>query len=636
MNAALMLLVVAVQQPQDTVLLQPVVITATRVATPLDAVTAAVSVIHGASLRAQGIRTVAEALRGTLGAAVVETAGFGSHTSLFMRGGESDFVKVLLDGVPLNQPGGAYNLAHLTTDDVERIEIVRGPVSVLYGSDAVAGVIQIFTRRGGGAARIDAEAGAGTYGTTRFGATLTGGTASARVGYSVGVSRFSSTGLFPVNNDYRNTVVTARVRATPDARSDAALTVRHRDDVFQYPTDGSGRIVDANQQATDRGPTAGLDLGRRLSDRVELRALLGLADTDARLDDQPDGPGDTTGVYHFASRDRVRRRSAELRANWRAGRATTVTGGIALEDARLRAANVCTGNFGGGPSDCSSPPLDTARSTRAYFVQVLADIGGAVSLNGGGRLEDNRQFGTFFTWRGGAAWRLGAATRLRASAGTGFKEPTFLENFATGFVTGNPDLRPERSVSWEAGLEHTVPGTALAVTATYFDQRFRDVIVFDFGRSPNYANVAAARARGVEAGLHWRGVSLGYTYLDTRVLDGGGDPSFETGKRLIRRPAHALSLEVSSAVAGWGSAILGARFVGDRDDLDFASFPPARVTLSPRTTVHAALEYRVWPRVTVTARIENLFDERGREIANFPARGRWVFVGARLTAGDGR
>src|SRR5207245_1876960 len=138
------------QEPRDTVILTPVVVTATRIPTPADAVTAAVTVISGAELRAQGIRTVLDALRDVPAAAVVQTGSFGGVTSLFLRGGQSKYVKVLVDGVPVNDPGGAFDFAHLTTDNVERIEVLRGPASVLYGSDAVTGVVQIFTRRGVG------------------------------------------------------------------------------------------------------------------------------------------------------------------------------------------------------------------------------------------------------------------------------------------------------------------------------------------------------------------------------------------------------------------------------------------------------------------------------------------------------
>src|SRR5882762_6627699 len=204
MNGVLLVLGL-VQQPQDTVVLKPVVVTATRVSVRADVVASAVTVLRGSDLVAQGIRTVAQALKTVPGAYVVETGSFGGQTSLFMRGGQSDYTKVLLDGVPLNQAGGAIDLAHLTTDNVDRIEIVRGPVSVLYGTDAVTGVIQVFTRSGQGAAQLGADVRGGTYGSTEGAVDITGGTQT--IGYSARVSRFSSDGLYPYNNHYRNSVV---------------------------------------------------------------------------------------------------------------------------------------------------------------------------------------------------------------------------------------------------------------------------------------------------------------------------------------------------------------------------------------------------------------------------------------------
>ena len=165
MNVALLVLALAVPQ-QDTVVLKPVVVTATRLPVPADVVASAVTVLRGTDLEAQGIRTAAAALETVPGAHIAETGSFGGQTSLFLRGGETDYTKILIDGVPLNQAGGAIDLAHLTTDNVDRIEIVHGPVSVLYGSDAVTGVVQVFTRSGKGPAQIGAELRAGTYGST--------------------------------------------------------------------------------------------------------------------------------------------------------------------------------------------------------------------------------------------------------------------------------------------------------------------------------------------------------------------------------------------------------------------------------------------------------------------------------------
>jgi len=137
------------QETQDTTRLAELVVTPTRLPTPADAVVSSVTVITGEDLRARGVRFVQDALREVPGAAVVQVGSFGGVSSLFLRGGESDYVKVLIDGVPANQSGGAFNWANLTTDNVDRIEIMRGPGSVIYGSDAVSGVVQIFTRGGG-------------------------------------------------------------------------------------------------------------------------------------------------------------------------------------------------------------------------------------------------------------------------------------------------------------------------------------------------------------------------------------------------------------------------------------------------------------------------------------------------------
>src|SRR5256712_8686340 len=167
------------QEPRDTVILTPVVVTAPRIPTPADAVTAAVTVISGVDLRAQGIRTVLDALRDVPAAAVVQTGSFGGLTSLFLRGGQSKYVKVLVDGVPVNEPGGAFDFARLTTDYVDRIEVLRGPPARLYGSDAVTGVVQIFTRRGVGTARAAASVRGGTYGTLAWGAEAWGGSDAA-------------------------------------------------------------------------------------------------------------------------------------------------------------------------------------------------------------------------------------------------------------------------------------------------------------------------------------------------------------------------------------------------------------------------------------------------------------------------
>jgi len=624
------------QEPRDTVQLPELVVTATRLPMPLASTTAAVTVISGDELRSHGIATVSDALRTVNGSAVVETGPLGSATSLFLRGGESNMVRVLLDGVPLNAPGGAVDLANLSTDDVERIEIVRGPASVLYGSDAVAGVVQIFTR-GGGGAHWEAGARGGSFGSRSADLRLATGGAVADA--SLSASHLSTDGTYAFNNAYRDDVISGSAGLAPDARTTARLTVRYTNALYHYPTDGSGNVVYHDQFQTGSGVVASLDAGRYVAPRLETRLLLGLTENTGRQDQEPNGPADTLGYYAFWSIDRVSRRSADLRLNWHLAPATVLTGGAALETEAERSGNVSQSQF--GPSAGS---LVVSRWNRAYYTQAVADAGTHVSVTAGLRLEDNEAFGTFVTYRGGVAWHAGG-TRVRAAIGTAFKEPGFLDNYGTGYVTGNPGLKPERSRSWDVGLEQQVGRVALS--ATWFDQRFRDLIQYTFApptpSSPNYYNVAAANAYGLELEARAAAppslvLTARYTYTHTASADSGFDgATFAQGRRLIRRPTNAASLDLAYRLGTRGSASVTAQYVGDRDDEDFSTFPGARVTLPSYVRVDLAGEWalleRPGRRLAATLKVENLFDRHYEQVLHFPARRRALFVGLAASGG---
>jgi vitamin B12 transporter len=601
--------------PGDTARLAPIIVTADRLPVPAAVVATAVTVISGATLRAAGIRTVADALRTVPGAAVVATGSYGAQTSLFLRGGESDYVKVLIDGVPQNQPGGAFDFAHLTTDGIDRIEIVRGPVSVLYGSDAVAGVVQIFTQDGLGGSRRTAAVRAGTYGTTEASLALTGSDGGA-LGYSLFASRFGSNGIYRVNNEYRDAAFAGRLAWRPDPRSDVGLSLRYGDDVFHFPTNGAGMIADTTQRQSTRGPGVGLDAGRFLTTRLEARVSAVYHEDDVRFDDD---------LYSYHGHDRIRRIGTGARANLHLGTGAVVTGGAEVEWQRQRGTT-----------------LDTTRRDAAMYAQAVTGLDRELSLSAGLRLDDNEQFGAHVTGRAGATWRSDARTRLRVSAGTGFKEPTFYENFATGFVRGNPRLEPEQSTSWEIGVERAVR-TEVTVGATYFDQRFRHLVLYSFTPvgpdSVNYVNVARALARGVELTVEaslggGRTATVAYTRLVTRVLTGGADPAFETGRPLLRRPRDATALRLATPVGGRGTVSLTTVYVGRRDDFDYGAF--TRVTLPPHTRADLAGEYRLTtgraglPGFTATMRVDNVFDAPYQEVKNFPAPRRAFLLGVRF------
>jgi vitamin B12 transporter len=610
-------------QNPDTVTLPPVVVTATRVPVSAAAVSSSVTVISGETLRARGIATVADALRLMPGAAVAATGSFGGQTSLFVRGGESDYVKVLIDGVPQNQPGGFYDFANLGTEDVERIEIVRGPVSVLYGSDAVAGVVQVFTRGGpgGGTANGRLAFGGGSYG-TEWGSGAMSGSAGA-FGWGVTLSRRTTDGTYPVNSSDRRSLGGASLRFAPDARGEARLSVRYADALFHFPTDATGQVADSDQHTSDRGPSVALEIARTFSARWDAAASLAWHREESRYDDGADSPGDTTAFCCFHSRDVLQRLVAGGRASLHVTPGAVITAGVERELQRQ-----------------SGSTLDTTRGNSAVYAQLLGEMGNAISITAGTRLDKNQQFGNHVTGRAGVAWRPDGRTRLRASAGTGFKEPSFFENFATGFARGNPSLRPERSTSWEVGVERTMLRDRLALQATWFDQRFRDFIQYSAASqgpdSVNYVNIGDATARGLELSAratpgHGFSVEAAYTYLRSR--DQG------TGRRLQRRPTHAASLQFFHSLADRGSVGLAARYSGDREDQDFAVFPAAAVTLPAQTVVDASAEYRLsrgrgtLPGLVITGRVENLLDARYEEALHFPAPRRTVLVGGALTFG---
>lgn len=631
MNAMLLVLAL-VQQPQDTVVLKPVVVTATRTPETADVIPAAVTVLKGADLTAQGIRTVAQALETVPGLHITQTGSSGGQTAIFTRGGESDYTKVLLDGVPLNQAGGGIDLAHLTTDNVDRIEIVRGPVSVLYGSDAMTGVVQVFTKAGAGAGagsgepgagRFEAELRGGTYGSAQEALDLSGGT--TKLSYSAAVSRFSSDGLYAYNNQYRNSVASARAVVRPDARSDVSVTYRYGDDSYHFPTDGFGAPADSNQRAAERGPLLSLSAGRQLGERLEARITVAAKEARQFFNDEPDSPGED-GT--FWSRDYVRRATSSALVTWRRNGASVI-GGVEYEDQRQRGRSDFSDSFG----DDFPDSIHVQRNNTGYFTEAVLPAG-RLAWTLGARLDDNSQFGTHGTYRAGVVYRLMERTRLRVSAGTGYKEPTFFENFAHGFVKGNPDLRPEQSFSWEIGAERG------PVTVTYFNQRFHDLI--DYSPTPigpdsvNYFNVSAAVADGVEANAVYnltRTVvfSLSYTFLHTRVEKSStpSDPNalFVPGKPLVRRPAHTLAPELTASLGARAHVTLGLLWVGKRDDVG-----AQRVTLDPYTRMNVSAEYAL-AHVVLTGTVTNAFNDQSQEINGFRPLGRVVMLGGRVSIG---
>lgn len=634
------------QQPapaggSDTTRLEAVVVTASRVPVPVATAPSAVTVLDGEELRRQGVASVADALRLVPGMTVARSGSMGATTTLFLRGGERDYVKVLVDGVPANEPGGDFDFANLTTDNVERIEVVRGPASVLYGSDAVTGVVQIFTRRGAGRTRLDATARGGTFATREGDARV--GAGSDRASWSLAAARRETDGILPFNNDARSTVLSAAGGLASARGTALRLTMRRSEGTFHFPTNGAGVPTDSNQYTRERRLVSGAELSHPLSARVTARLALGATELDRTSDDQPDSPGDTTG-YYFRSRTRSSRRSADARVDVRLLPGTIFSAGAAYEAERERSDGTsAVGTFPLEPTD-----FDARRHDRAAYGQLIAQSGDVASITLSARLDDSR-FGSFGTGRAAASVRVARGTRLRAAVGNAFKEPAFSETFSTAFTIGRPELRPERSRSWEVGAEQRVAGDRLVLGVTYFDQRFRDMVQYTYidrtldQSTPNFDNIGGALARGVELEGRARPaesvtLSATFAWLRTRVTDAGtgAGGTFEEGEPLLRRASRTATLSASWRTARALSLSTTASYTGPRTDRDFTA--GATVELPGYTTVDVAGEYALptgprAPALALTARVENLLDRRYQPVLGYDAPGRMLLVGARLGLG---
>jgi vitamin B12 transporter len=624
-------------QQRDTAALAPVVVTATRLPIASAASPATVSVVTGDELRRRGVTSVADAIRVMAGVTFAQSGSFGGVTSLFLRGGESKYVKVLVDGVSVNDPGGAFDFGTLTVDNVDRIEVVRGPASVLYGADAVTGVIQIFTRRGRGDLRAVLGARGGTYGSSDADATITAGLANGD--FSLSLARHSTRGIYDFNNAYHNNVLSGGLHLRLDDHTDATVSLRYTDYVFHYPTDGGGEQVDSNALRAEDKTALALEIGRSFSSRFDARLTLNSSGSAGGTDNRQDTPA-SGGLQ---SADRTRRRAADLRANVLIATATTLTAGLQIEqqDQRSETQSVF-GEF------ASTSVFTAARRNQAVYAQLLAIPVPSVTLTWGERLDDNERFGKFSTHRAAASWEAWRGTRIRGSVGTAFREPSFFENYATGFVTGNPDLEPERAATWEIGLRQQLASDRLTLGITQFSQRFRSLIDYTGSTKvcgASYCNVARASAGGRELEARLAVVpaltlDANLTHLETRVLEPGFDTTsaglYRAGEQLIRRPTTSWNLG-AAWVARRGGVDVRVTHSGDRADRDFRPYPalPVRVDAYTRTdiggeVVVASRSARV-PGAVLTTRVENVFDVQYQSVFNFRSPGRTVLVGARFT-----
>ncbi len=628
------------------------IVTATRTDAPSSQVGASATVFTAEDLERRQTPLVADLLMATPGSMVVRSGGPGSLTSLFVRGGESDYNKVLLDGVPLNEPGGSFYLNNLTTDNLERVEIVRGAYSSLFGSDAMASVIQLFTRRANGAVRrpqLSAQIDGGSYHTFHANAGLSG--ATERLDYSFGAARFDSDNRVP-NSGLGNTTLSANVGVPIGAT--ATLRFIGRGELERVGTPGTtafGR-PDLDAFFERRDGVASVSLDQQVNRAFRQRASYSLATSNQQstnlLTDPPYTATFEGRVALFKSNDflndsrtALKRHHAGYQADWR------LTAGTRRGDHLL----TFLADWDGERATLENRLFvsRTANSRNNFGVSAQQQmLWPRVFVTIGGRIEHNDNFGTAAVPRATVVYVAHqpsgsvGETALKASAGTGIKEPTMLESFSLSpFFSGNPNLKPERSRSVELGVEQRVAHDRAKFALTYFHNRFRDVISL-VTTNPStfegqYFNVGVSRAQGLEAVVEVAPTAVirahaGYTLLDSKIVESAQPthPLFGLGKQAFRRPRHSgfggITLDWRRVVAD-----LNGVFIGKFVDSDFGLFDPPLVDNPGHTTWDTRVAVTLTPRVTGTLAIDNLTDRDYSEPFGYQPLGRAIRAGLRVT-----
>ena len=626
-------------EKKDSVpIMDETVVTATRTETPVKDLGVSVTVITEEEIKERQAIEALDVLRTVPGFNISRSSGRGSLTALYPRGGEDNFTKVLIDGVSVNLGGGGYDFGSLLTENFERIEIVRGPQSALYGSDAIGGVINFITKPGEGKPSLRVSTANGAYlkgdhnyiGDQSVG--FTGG--NEWIGASLAYARVDDNGYLDVNHDYWNNTFSGRVDVFPMDKLDLTFTGRYENSKYKFPTGDAGdrfSPLDPNQDLKNDDWVGGIKAQYQMQPWLEHVVLFGYHYYKQDFNDPEDPPADAFGA--FFSETKENRYSVDYHFNIRYPSTETIqstfTAGFEYldEDYDQQTRSIFLGLE-------TKDDLNKDRDNRGYYVQEQLSFFNRLHLTAGARYEDNSEFGNEFVPRGSVAYELmQTGTILRGAAGKGFKAPTFTEQFARGFATGNPDLDPEKSYSWEAGFDQVLWKNKLVLGATYFYQKFDDLITF-INRpdpEPDFENIQAAKSKGIELSALFKpgyGFTLGgnYTYLDTEVTDDGGtggpDSPFEEGKELLRRPDNTASGFVNWAWKGFQIRFDGL-YVGERDDLDFRTFPAKRVTLDEYFIVDLATSYTFnlkHPYIKdfkIFGKIQNLFDEHYEEVFGF-------------------
>jgi vitamin B12 transporter len=589
-----------------------IVVTSERFEESVEDVGSSVSVVTDTEIEEKGNISVSDILRDIPGISLVRNGGVGGYTSMFIRGAESSHALVMIDGVEMNDPmspARSFDWANLLTGDIERIEIVRGPQSTLYGSDAMGGVVNIITKQGKGKPVIGGLFEGGSFYTFRESIYSRG--AFSRGDYSVSLSRldskgFSAAALGDEKDGYNNTTFNAKVDVDLYQKLKWYGNLRYLEAWSELDNGAFGDDPNFSMDTTSLSGKTGIE--HSLTDwwKYDLNfSWLNLHRDDRNAFDE----------FHLFDDSKDWFDGVNYKGDWQntinLGDISTLVGGVEYQSEQGKSFSRMTSLLGEFISEFPKKTADTI----GVYIQDTIKLWERLIVTFGGRYEDHEIFGSHTDYKAWASYRIPKIdTRLKGSIGTGFKAPSLFQLYS---IYGSTDLVPEEAMSYDIGFDQPLFEEKITTGITYFHNDFSDLIDWDDSLW-KYRNISKAKTQGVEAALNWKifkwlDAGVTYTYLHTEDKT--------TGLELDRRPMHTYGLAFKWYPTEKYIVRLDLLHVGERKDIDYSNYPYEQITLNGYTKVDLSLHYKIRPSIEFFGRIENLLDEKYEEVYGFNSAG---------------